>query len=63
MISAEVGVVSAKRAQTLGDLKGVKMRTSGAWVEIGARLGMSIAAVAGNEVYAALERGVIDALE
>lgn len=63
MIPAEVGMVATKRVQTLDDLKGVKMRTSGAWSEIGARLGMSTVSMAGSEIYAALERGVIDALE
>lgn len=60
---AEVGMISTKRIQKLADFKGVKMRTSGAWAEIGAGLGMSTVSMAGSEIYPALERGVIDALE
>ncbi len=60
---AEVGMISTKRIQKLSDFKGVKMRTSGAWAEIGAGLGMSTVSMAGSEIYPALERGVIDALE
>lgn len=63
LIPAEVGMVSTKRVQTLEDMQGVKMRTSGAWAEIGAQLGMSTVSMAGSEIYPALERGVIDALE
>lgn len=63
MIPAEVGMVSTKRIQSLDDLQGVKMRTSGAWAVIGAGLGMSTVSIAGSEIYPALERGVIDALE
>jgi TRAP-type mannitol/chloroaromatic compound transport system substrate-binding protein len=61
--TAEVGMISTKRIQKLDDFKGVKMRTSGAWAEIGAGLGMSTVSMAGSEIYPALERGVIDALE
>ncbi len=60
---AEVGMISTKRIQKLADFKGVKMRTSGAWAKIGADLGMSTVSMAGSEIYPALERGVIDALE
>ena len=63
MAPAEVGMISTKRIQTLADFEGVKMRTSGAWAEIGAGLGMSTVSMAGSEIYPALERGVIDALE
>ena len=56
-------MVSTKRVQTLDDLKGVKMRTSGAWAEIGARLGMSTVSMAGSDIYASLERGVNVLLE
>tara|TARA_B100000965_G_scaffold406790_1_gene448669 strand:+ start:55317 stop:56336 length:1020 start_codon:yes stop_codon:yes gene_type:complete len=63
MAPAEVGMISTKRIQSLADFKGVKMRTSGAWAEIGAGLGMSTVSMAGSEIYPALERGVIDALE
>lgn len=63
MAPAEVGMISTKRVQTLADFQGLKMRTSGAWAEIGAGLGMSTVSMAGSEIYPALERGVIDALE
>lgn len=63
MAPAEVGMISTKRIQTLADFEGVKMRTSGAWADIGAGLGLSTVSMAGSEIYPALERGVIDALE
>ncbi|MCP5119313.1 MAG: C4-dicarboxylate ABC transporter substrate-binding protein [bacterium] len=54
---------SRKRVQTLEDFKGLKLRTAGAWAEIAPGLGASTVILPGAEVYPALERGVIDAIE
>ena len=59
----EIFLHSTKRVQTLEDLKGLKIRTSGAWAEIAGNLGASTVILPGAEVYPALERGVVDAIE
>ncbi len=59
----EMGMHSRKKVQTLADFKGLKLRTAGAWAEIAAGLGTSTVILPGAEVYPALERGVIDAIE
>jgi|TARA_B100000959_G_scaffold79069_2_gene84120 TRAP-type mannitol/chloroaromatic compound transport system substrate-binding protein len=59
----EMGMHSRKRVQTLEDFKGLKLRTAGAWAEIAPGLGASTVILPGAEVYPALERGVIDAIE
>ena len=59
----EIFLHSKKRVQTLEDLKGLKLRTSGAWAEIAGRLGASTVILPGAEVYPALERGIVDAIE
>lgn len=59
----EIFLHSKKRIQNLEDFKGLKMRTAGAWAEIAGNLGASTVILPGVEVYAALERGVIDATE
>lgn len=59
----EIFMHSHKRIETLADYKGVKMRTSGAWAEIAQTLGASTVILAGSEVYPALERKVVDAIE
>lgn len=59
----EIHMHSHKRIETLADYKGTKMRTSGAWAEIGEALGLSTVILAGSEVYPALERKVVDAIE
>lgn len=48
---------------TLDDLKGVKIRTAGAWLEMLKELGAAPVTTAGAEIYPMLERGVIDATE
>jgi TRAP-type mannitol/chloroaromatic compound transport system substrate-binding protein len=52
-----------KEIKTANDLKGLKMRIPGIGGEVMGRLGVVPQALAGNEIYAALERGVIDAAE
>ena len=59
----EIFLHSKKRVETLDDMKGRKVRTSGAWAEIAGRLGASTVILPGAEVYPALERGVVDAIE
>lgn len=61
--SDEIHMHSRKPVKTLDDLKGLKLRTTGAWLEIAASLGASTVTMAGGEVYPALERGVVDAIE
>jgi TRAP-type mannitol/chloroaromatic compound transport system substrate-binding protein len=52
-----------KEIKTVADLKGLKMRIPGIGGEVMGRLGAVPQALPGNEIYAALERGVIDAAE
>lgn len=52
-----------KPVLTLEDYKGLKFRTIGYWAEILEKLGASVVSLPGGEVYAALERGVIDGAE
>ena len=59
----EVGLHSTKKVKSLADFDGLKQRTAGAWAEISAELGVSTVILPGAEVYPALERGVIDAVE
>ncbi|PZP52185.1 MAG: C4-dicarboxylate ABC transporter substrate-binding protein [Azospira oryzae] len=61
--TAEVFLHSRKPVKTLADLKGLKLRTAGAWIEMAKELGASPVTTPGGEIYPALERGVIDATE
>jgi TRAP-type mannitol/chloroaromatic compound transport system substrate-binding protein len=61
--SDEIHMHSRKPVRTLEDLKGLKLRTSGAWAEVATMLGASTVILPGGEVYPALERGVVDAIE
>lgn len=61
--SDEIHMHSRKPIRTLEDLKGLKLRTSGAWAEVATTLGASTVILPGAEVYPALERGVVDAIE
>jgi TRAP-type mannitol/chloroaromatic compound transport system substrate-binding protein len=61
--SDEIHMHSRKPVRTLEDLKGLKLRTSGAWAEVANSLGASTVILPGGEVYPALERGVVDAIE
>ena len=49
--------------ETLADLEGVRMRIPGLAGEIMARLGVQVQVLGAPDVYPALERGVIDAVE
>jgi TRAP-type mannitol/chloroaromatic compound transport system substrate-binding protein len=48
---------------SLDDLKGIKMRTPGFAGEVMAELGVAVTNIPPGELYSALERGTIDALE
>jgi TRAP-type mannitol/chloroaromatic compound transport system substrate-binding protein len=61
--TAEAFLHSRKPVRSLADLKGLKLRTVGAWIELSKELGASPVTTAGGEIYTALERGVIDATE
>ena len=61
--STELFLHSRKPVRSLADFKGLKIRTAGAWAEIAQKLGASTVILPGAEVYAALERGVVDATE
>ena len=61
--TAEAFLHSRKPVRTLDDLKGLKIRTAGAWLEISKTLGAAPVTMPGAEVYTSLERGVIDATE
>ncbi len=52
-----------KEIKTVDDLKGLKMRIPGFAGEIMAKLGVKPTNIPGGELYTALERGTIDALE
>ncbi len=61
--TSEVFMHSRKPVKTMADLKGLKLRTAGAWIEMSKELGASPVTTPGGEIYPALERGVIDATE
>ena len=52
-----------KKINTIGDYKGLKMRISGLGRKIVARAGATTVLTPAADIYAALERGVIDAAE
>ncbi len=59
----EMGFFSNKRATTMADYKGMRLRTPGWYMDIMNRLGASVTPLPGGEIYLALERGVIDGAE
>ncbi|MGE0734092.1 MAG: TRAP transporter substrate-binding protein DctP [Alphaproteobacteria bacterium] len=61
--TAEVFMHSRKPVRTLADLKGLKLRTAGAWIEMSKEMGAAPVTTPGGEIFTALERGVIDATE
>ena len=52
-----------KKMNTIGDYKGLKMRIPNLGGKVYARAGATTVLTPGSEIYAALERGVIDAAE
>lgn len=61
--TAEVFLHSRKPVRTLADLKGLKLRTAGAWLDMSKEMGAAPVTTAGGEIFTALERGIIDATE
>ncbi len=61
--SDEIHMHARKPVRTIADLQGLKWRTSGAAAEIAAAMGASTVILPGGEVYQALERGLVDAIE
>lgn len=59
----EMGLFSNKKATTMEDFKGLRVRTPGWYMDILNSLGSAVSPLPGGEVYLALERGVIDAAE
>ena len=53
----------SRKINTLADFKGLKMRIPGLGGKVVAKLGGSVVLTPGGEIFAALERGVIDASE
>lgn len=49
--------------QTVGDLKGLKMRIPGLGGEVMSQLGVNVQVLPGGEIFLALDRGAIDAAE
>ncbi|VAX19508.1 TRAP transporter solute receptor, unknown substrate 6 [hydrothermal vent metagenome] len=52
-----------KKIDSLADLKGLKMRIPGLGGKVMSKAGVNVVLLPGGELYTALERGVIDALE
>ncbi len=61
--AAEAGGWFNKEIKSAADLKGLKMRIAGLGGRTYEKLGVSTQSMAGGDIYAALERGVIDAAE
>lgn len=59
----EIFLHSHKKVRTIADLKGMKIRTAGAWASILKKVGASATTIPPTEIYTALERHVIDATE
>ncbi len=60
---AQMGGWFRRPINSVGDLRGLRMRMPGMGGEVLARLGVSVQVLAGGEIYPALERGAIDATE
>lgn len=54
-------MISKKPVRTLADLKGLKVRSSGAIADLLKEVGASTTMIAGAEIYTALQTGVVDA--
>jgi TRAP-type mannitol/chloroaromatic compound transport system substrate-binding protein len=59
----EIHMHSHKPVRKIEDLKGLKLRTSGAWAEIAGSLGASTVVLSGPDTFPALEKKVVDAIE
>jgi TRAP-type mannitol/chloroaromatic compound transport system substrate-binding protein len=59
----EIWAHSTVRIDSVKDIKGLRMRTSGDGGEVLTRMGASVVFMPGGELYEAMQRGVIDAFE
>jgi len=59
----ESGIWTTKPVKTLGDIKGLKVRSAGLSMELWQKLGASVVLLPGGEVVPSLRRGVIDGAE
>ena len=59
----EMGLSSNKRATSMADFKGMRVRTVGWYMDILNNMGASVSPLPGGEIFLALERGVLDAAE
>ena len=60
---AQMGGWYRKEIKSLADLKGLKMRTAGIAGKVQERLGVVTQSIPAGEIYTALEKGTIDAVE
>ena len=60
---SEIFMHSHRKVETIADLRGMKIRTTGAWASILKDLGASPTVLAPGDIYTSLERKVIDATE
>lgn len=60
---AQMGGWFKREINTMGDLRGLKMRIPGMGGAVMNRLGVTVQVLGGGEIYPALERGAIDAAE
>ena len=60
---AQMGGWYRKEIKTLDDLKGLKMRISNLAGAVSAKMGVVPQTIAGGEIYTAMEKGTIDAVE
>ncbi|MGF9693686.1 MULTISPECIES: TRAP transporter substrate-binding protein [unclassified Rhizobium] len=60
---AQMGGWFRKEIKTVEDLKGLKMRIAGLAGQVMSKVGVTPQQIAGGDVYAALEKGTIDATE
>ncbi len=63
IIAPETSGWFAKEIKSVEDLKGLKMRFFGLGGEVMQKLGVSVTALPGSEIFPALEKGAIDATE
>lgn len=62
-IGQEFGFFSTKPVRTLEDFVGMRVRTTGWYMDILKQLGVVVSPLFGGEIYAALEQGILDAAE
>ena len=61
--NAQMGGWYRKEIKSLADMKGLKMRTAGIAGKVQERLGVVTQSIPAGEIYTALEKGTIDAVE